>query len=349
MSTDTDILHLKTQFEHLKDNLAKGGKPASFQQGRSKIRKQAKEKGIDPDLVAPLDKKAEKKIEVKLETVGLSVSLRTIKPIPVAEICVEPEIQQRASHVDLALRAEYAEAMKAGATFPPVVVFDADMLWLADGFHRVGAAEDAGLTEILADIREGDERDALLYAVGANAEHGARRTAQDKHRAVATLLRDPEWKDRSDRWIAETAKVSHPFVAKVRESLTVKPTGNVSSDLDEASEPKPPPAPPASAPRQGRDGRTTNTSSIGKKSTTKSTPASTTKPKGPNAVEAQQAMHRFGGMCKELRAVEPALVEHEIFRICELTRDTLIHFLPSLNAKDRTAMVERVSAAAGEA
>ena len=31
MSTDTDILHLKTQFEHLKDNLAKGSLKVRFQ------------------------------------------------------------------------------------------------------------------------------------------------------------------------------------------------------------------------------------------------------------------------------------------------------------------------------
>lgn len=41
---------------------------------------------------------------------------------------------------------DYAEAMRAGAVFPPVVVyFDGEAYWLADGFHRVKAARGAGV------------------------------------------------------------------------------------------------------------------------------------------------------------------------------------------------------------
>jgi hypothetical protein len=36
---------------------------------------------------------------------------------------------------------------------------------------------------------------------------------------VETLLRDEEWGSKSDRWIAETAHVGHPYVAKVRSEL----------------------------------------------------------------------------------------------------------------------------------
>ena len=36
---------------------------------------------------------------------------------------------------------DYAELMRAGVKFPPIVVFhDGDNYWLADGFHRMGAA-----------------------------------------------------------------------------------------------------------------------------------------------------------------------------------------------------------------
>jgi len=350
MSTDTDIQHLKAKFEHKQAQLTKGEiTPKSFSEYRSRIRREAIEKGIDPDLVVPKNK-PERKVEAKLENVGLSVSLRTIKPIPVAEICVDPEIQQRASHVDLALRAEYAEAMKAGATFPPVVVFDADMLWLADGFHRVGAAEDAGLTEILADIREGDRRDALLYAVGANAEHGARRTNADKRRAIETLLNDPEWRSRGDNWIAQMARVSNHIVARVREETDGKSTWKNPSDLDESPKLDTPAAPPAPVVRQTKDGRTMNTTNIGKKSSppTKYPPPPPPKPTEPTLAEAQQVLNRFGGACQNLRKVEAKLSQNDAFRVCELVRDTLVHFLPSLNAKDRTAMVEKVTAAAGE-
>jgi hypothetical protein len=80
---------------------------------------------------------------------------------------------------------DYAEAMKAGATFPPIVAFfDGTNYWLADGFHRVRASIVAGLKGIDADIRQGTQRDAVLFSVGANAVHGMRRTTEDKQRAI---------------------------------------------------------------------------------------------------------------------------------------------------------------------
>ncbi|MGI8406505.1 MAG: streptomycin biosynthesis regulator, partial [Thermomicrobiales bacterium] len=52
--------------------------------------------------------------------------------------------------------ADYADAMRSGATFPPITVFhDGQTHWLADGFHRVAAAEQAGIITIAADIRQG--------------------------------------------------------------------------------------------------------------------------------------------------------------------------------------------------
>ena len=74
-------------------------------------------------------------------------------------------------------------------------------------------------TEILAEVRAGTSRDAILYAIGANAAHGLRRTQADKRRAVERLLKDPEWSRWSDRKIAEAAKVDHKTVAAIRREL----------------------------------------------------------------------------------------------------------------------------------
>lgn len=121
----------------------------------------------------------------------------------------------------------YAQAMVAGATFPPVIVFyDGAEYWLADGFHRRLAASAANLTEIDVDVRQGTQRDAVLFSVGANAVHGVRRTAADKRRAVLRLLEDAEWCAWSDREIAKRCGVSHTFVAGERRRLT----GNVASE-----------------------------------------------------------------------------------------------------------------------
>jgi hypothetical protein len=112
---------------------------------------------------------------------------------------------------------DYANDMARGAEFPPVIVFyDGADYWLADGYHRRQAAETLGLSDILADVRQGTRRDAILFSVSANAAHGMRRTNEDKRRAVLTLLNDPEWARWSDREIARQCAVTHPFVIGLR-------------------------------------------------------------------------------------------------------------------------------------
>lgn len=112
---------------------------------------------------------------------------------------------------------EYAEALKGGAAFPPIVVFyDGKKYWLADGFHRFHAYRQIGRAGIDADVRQGTRRDAILHSVGANETHGLRRTNDDKRRAVLTLLDDGEWAKWSDREIGRKCAVSHEFVRKMR-------------------------------------------------------------------------------------------------------------------------------------
>lgn len=127
--------------------------------------------------------------------------------------------------INTATVTEYAEQMTDGAAFPPVVIFkEGKKNWLADGFHRVFAAEEAGITEIEADVRLGTKRDAMLFSCGANAKHGLRRTNEDKRRAVLSLLNDEEWSQWSDSEVAKQCGVSHPFVGKLRKSDTCNVT-----------------------------------------------------------------------------------------------------------------------------
>lgn len=138
------------------------------------------------------------------------------------DVATQPRLEIRMDVVE-----EYAASLRAGADLPPVVVFEDDenRLWLADGWHRLMAHEAAELEEMWAEIYTGQtRRDALLYAVGANHAHGLRRTNADKRRAVETLLRDPEWSAWSDRAIAEACRVTHPFVAQVREQVVTVTT-----------------------------------------------------------------------------------------------------------------------------
>jgi hypothetical protein len=113
---------------------------------------------------------------------------------------------------------DYAEAMTAGATLPPVVVFfDGAAHWLADGFHRLHAHRRIGAVSIAADVRHGTQRDAQLFAYGANQAHGLRRTNDDKRKAVAGMLElVAEW---SDAKIARHVGVSDKTVAAHRKSI----------------------------------------------------------------------------------------------------------------------------------
>jgi hypothetical protein len=60
----------------------------------------------------------------------------------------------------------------------------------------------------------------VLEAVGANANHGLRRSSADKRRSVLAMLRDPEWSGWSDREIGKRCAVDHKTVAKVRSEIT---------------------------------------------------------------------------------------------------------------------------------
>ena len=177
--------------------------------------------------------------------------------LPISTLTFDTDIQCREG-----MRSEtvamYREDMLAGGTFPPMVVFyDGNKRWVADGFHRGQAYREAGIEKVPVDERQGTKRDAILFAVGANAAHGLRRTNADKRRAVEMLLRDAEWRLWSDRELARRAGVSNQFIANMRPSL---------STVDS----QPGTDTPA---RKGADGRTINTSNIGKRKPVETCPS----------------------------------------------------------------------------
>ena len=121
----------------------------------------------------------------------------TMTVIPLSDIQDDGTTRMRVAGIDPSVVADNADAMEAGAVFPPIIVYhDGEQYWPGDGFHRIDAARRIGRETINADIREGGRRDALLLAASANATHGLRRTQADKRKSVETLLRDLEW----SRW-----------------------------------------------------------------------------------------------------------------------------------------------------
>lgn len=147
---------------------------------------------------------------------------RVGRPVALAlpNIRLDGGTQPRAA-LDQELIAEYAEAIREGAVFPPGDAFyDGSSYWLADGFHRWHGHDLASKATMDVIIHQGTQRDAVLFSVGVNAEHGKRRTNEDKRRAVMVLLRDPEWSQWAAREIARQCKVSHQLVNNLRAELS---------------------------------------------------------------------------------------------------------------------------------
>jgi len=122
--------------------------------------------------------------------------------------------------IDPAIVDEYAEAIEAGAPFPPIICFNphnSSTYYLADGFHRLAAAVKTGRKTIGVEVKTGELHDALHFALSANTAHGLRRTSADKSHAVQMALKDPHYSDWSLRQVAELCKVSHETVRRMKE------------------------------------------------------------------------------------------------------------------------------------
>ncbi|WP_422932224.1 ParB N-terminal domain-containing protein [Singulisphaera sp. PoT] len=141
--------------------------------------------------------------------------------IQLRSILMDEYTQVRVSH-DEGARADYADAYRSGEQLPRPVVFQdaAGRLRMADGHHRARAALDAGLSELDCDVRQGEARDAMIYAIRANGRNGLRWSTADKRRVINLLLDDPEFEECSDRAIARLAGVDNKTVAAVRRPRT---------------------------------------------------------------------------------------------------------------------------------
>lgn len=126
---------------------------------------------------------------------------------------------QSREKIDEIIVGEYADLIEDGVVFPAVrVYFDGVSHYLADGFHRYHAHRKAGKGSIEADVEKGTLRDAILYSLGANHEHGLRRSNADKRKAVQAMLDDFEWQEWSNGEIARRCHVSERLVANMRGS-----------------------------------------------------------------------------------------------------------------------------------
>jgi ParB-like chromosome segregation protein Spo0J len=149
--------------------------------------------------------------------------------IEIKLITIGQEMQQRGGINDDTV-AQYAEAMQAGDTFPPAeAVSDGEFYWLFDGFHRIKAAQKAGLKTIMVNIRQGTKRDAEYLSFSANARHGLPRPRGSLKRILVKILTDPEWSKISLRAISRHVGCDERYVR-----ITMEEQSADSPQLDRA-------------------------------------------------------------------------------------------------------------------
>jgi ParB-like chromosome segregation protein Spo0J len=138
------------------------------------------------------------------------------------EITVDSSLQGRCK-LNQEVIDEYSEALREGIKLPAIKVFRiGSRYYLVDGWHRYFAHKKAGLADIEVEVIDGNMREATLYAIGANDDHGLRRNNEDKRKAVMMLLDDVEWSEWNDSEIAKASRVSRMTVSRIKSSLGLK-------------------------------------------------------------------------------------------------------------------------------
>lgn len=174
--------------------------------------------------------------------------------LPIRDIRLDCGTQSRASLNQDTIN-QYAEDMTEGAVFPPPVVFyDGEKYILSVGFHRVHAALQAGFQDMECEVRNGTLRDAILFSIKSNADHGLPRTNADKKHAVKMAfqqlmedgrnIRDVD--DVSHTEVAKMAAVHHTFIMKIRVDIADELLGKCDYHT-------PPTIPPKSKQTSGED------------------------------------------------------------------------------------------------
>lgn len=152
--------------------------------------------------------------------------------LEVKKIIIDAGTQPRVA-IDQDVVNEYGEVIKAankeGQPNPfgeladdllPVVFRDpTGKCILVDGFHRYGGHKLAHEKEMRVAVREGTEREALLFSLRTNQIHGLQRTNKDKDRSVKAILKDPVWAACSNNAIAKFLAVSESMVRTHRAAV----------------------------------------------------------------------------------------------------------------------------------
>lgn len=138
--------------------------------------------------------------------------------VRIESIALDESVQTRVG-TDRAVVNEYAAILEETGDwpFPDVELFeddDGEVYYVGDGFHRIEGAIAAGWLDVPALVRPGGEEAAFERALGANADHGLRRTMDDRRHAIELAFE--RWPDYSARAVAELVGVDHKTAQRWR-------------------------------------------------------------------------------------------------------------------------------------
>lgn len=143
--------------------------------------------------------------------------------IPISDLVRDKRLVVRDIHEPVVDR--YVETMRGdwGTAdhwpYPPITVYRFDgVMLVADGWHRIRAAEQLGSKSVPCDIRDGTIEDAMLAAASANGKHGHPLTRDERKIAVRMALIANQGRT-ADRAIAKMVGCSPTTVGIIRTEL----------------------------------------------------------------------------------------------------------------------------------
>ena len=176
------------------------------------------------------------------------------KLIPLDKISTYDRSLQVRGGVDPDKVEQYRQIMRdngvdgaVGYMDPIMVFFETDdgPRWIADGFHRIAAAEAEAVAKIPTILRQGNKSKALRFALGENGHHGAQFSNAEKRKAAELAVLDPEVGKLTDQKIAALIGCSPSLVSDARrgETPAAKATKRAAKKQAPTPEPEPKPEP----------------------------------------------------------------------------------------------------------
>ena len=142
-----------------------------------------------------------------------------LEELPLTSITLDKRLQMRPK-LNQQRVERYSELISEGVSLPAAIVFDdGKKKWLADGWKRYRACEKAKCEVLYCEVRNGTFRDAFLFALGANGEHGESRDAETIDAVMKAVFADDELRKDSDRKLAVVCNVSRATISRYRKKL----------------------------------------------------------------------------------------------------------------------------------